>query len=325
MGKYNFIKKEINMELVFLGTGAGVPAKERNVSSIALHLFQERGTTWLFDCGEATQHQILFTNVKLGKIDKIFITHLHGDHIFGLPGLLGSRSFQGAETKLTVYGPTGIKDFIQVSMKVSNTHLKYELEIIEFSEGIIFDDESFQVEVRKVSHGIDSFGFRIIEKDLPGTLLVEKLKKIGVRPGPEYAKLKRGENIQLEDNKIIYASEYIGEVQKGRIISIIGDTKPCPAIDYLSKDADVLVHESTFSESEEKNAHEFYHSTTKDAANSADRNNVKKLIITHISSRYQGKSCQLLLEETRNIFQNSFIAEDLKEFKIERKRTTGEN
>lgn len=312
------------MELVFLGTGAGVPAKERNVSSVALHLFQERGTSWLFDCGEATQHQILYTNVKLSKLEKVFITHLHGDHIFGLPGLLGSRSFQGAETKLTVYGPTGIKDFIEISMKVSNTHVKYELEIIEFEEGILFDDDTFCVEVRKVEHGIDSYGFRIMEKDLPGPLLVQELKEIGVKPGPDFARIKRGENIQLSDGRELQAENFVGEPQKGRIITIIGDTKPCDAIDYLSKDADVLVHESTFSSSEGENAHTFFHSTTEDAANVAKKNNVRQLIITHISSRYQGKDSQVLLEEVRTIFPNSSIAEDFKQFTIERLKTTRE-
>lgn len=312
------------MELVFLGTGAGVPAKERNVSSIVLHLFQERGTSWLFDCGEATQHQILYTNVKLSKLEKIFITHLHGDHIFGLPGLLGSRSFQGAETKLTVYGPTGIKDFIEISMKVSNTHVKYELEIVEFEEGILFDDDTFSVEVRKVEHGIDSYGFRITEKNLPGTLLVEELKGIGIKPGPDFARIKRGENIQLPDGSELKAADFIGEPQKGRIVTIIGDTKPCDMINYLSKDADVLVHESTFSANEGENAHTFFHSTTEDAAIVAKNNNVKHLIVTHISSRYQGNDRQLLLDEVRTIFPNSSIAEDFKQFMIERLKTARE-
>lgn len=310
------------MDLVFLGTGAGIPAKERNVSAIVLHLFQERGVSWLFDCGEATQHQILHTNVKLGKIEKIFITHLHGDHIFGLPGLLGSRSFQGAETKLTVYGPVGIKDFITISMKVSNTYLKYELEIIEFDEGILFDDETFSVEVRKVEHGIASYGFRIVEKELPGTLLVDKLKERGIRPGPDFAKIKSGYNIKLHDGTFIDAKEFVGKSQKGRIVTIIGDTRPCENVGLLSKDADVLVHEATFSALEEQNAHSFHHSTTVDAANVADHSNCKQLIITHISSRYQGTMSKILLDEVRKIFPNSFMAEDFKQFVIERAKTT---
>src|SRR5690625_4111537 len=113
------------MELVFLGTGAGVPSKNRNVSAIALTLLQELNEIWLFDCGEATQHQILNTSIKPGKISKVFITHLHGDHIYGLPGFLSSRSFQGGDSPLTVYGPKGIKSFIQISLETTDTHLNY--------------------------------------------------------------------------------------------------------------------------------------------------------------------------------------------------------
>ncbi|MEZ0116053.1 UNVERIFIED_ORG: ribonuclease Z [Heyndrickxia coagulans] len=129
------------MEILFLGTGAGVPAKARNVTSIALKLLEERNAIWLFDCGEATQHQILHTAIKPRKVEKIFITHLHGDHIFGLPGFLGSRSFQGGDGPLTVYGPKGIKAFVEVSLKVSETRLKYPLEIIEIEEGTVFEDD----------------------------------------------------------------------------------------------------------------------------------------------------------------------------------------
>jgi len=113
------------VDIFFLGTGAGMPAKLRNVTSIALKLLEERGAIWLFDVGEATQHQILHTSIKPRRIEKIFITHLHGDHIYGLPGLLSSRSFQGGSSEVTVYGPKGIKEFIHVSLSLSQTYLKY--------------------------------------------------------------------------------------------------------------------------------------------------------------------------------------------------------
>ncbi|MED4550999.1 MBL fold metallo-hydrolase, partial [Bacillus licheniformis] len=115
------------MELLFLGTGAGIPAKTRNVTSVALKLLEERRSVWLFDCGEATQHQILHTSIKPRKIEKIFITHLHGDHVYGLPGLVSSRSFQGGEGPLTVYGPQGIKTFLETALDVSGTHVTYPL------------------------------------------------------------------------------------------------------------------------------------------------------------------------------------------------------
>lgn len=176
------------MDVFFLGTGAGIPAKLRNVTSIALKLLEERGSIWLFDCGEATQHQILHTSIKPRRIEKIFITHLHGDHIYGLPGLLSSRSFQGGETEVIIYGPKGLKEYITVSLSVSQTYLKYPLKVIEIDEGIIFEDEQFIVETHVLEHGIPSYGYRIIEKDRPGTLLADKLAEAGIKPGPIYKK-----------------------------------------------------------------------------------------------------------------------------------------
>lgn len=301
------------MDIYFLGTGAGVPAKTRNVSSIALELLEERRTVWLFDCGEATQHQILHTSIKPRKIEKIFITHLHGDHIFGLPGLLGSRSFQGGDTPLTVYGPIGIKEYIETSLRLSSTHLKYKLHIQEFKEdGVIFDDDTFQVIAKKVDHGLLSYGYRVIEKDLPGTLLVDKLRQLHIPPGPIYKELKKGKTITLEDGRILKGEDFLGPKKKGRIVTIIGDTRFCDTSIELATDADVLVHESTFAKDEEDLAYEYYHSTTVQAAQVAKEAKAKKLLLTHISSRYQGeKDEQKLLQEARETFSETYLAKDL--------------
>ncbi|ENQ3078912.1 ribonuclease Z [Bacillus multifaciens] len=307
------------MEFVFLGTGAGVPAKGRNVSAIALQLLEERGATWLFDCGEATQHQILHTSVRPRRIEKIFITHLHGDHIFGLPGLLGSRSFQGGTTPLTVYGPKGIKQFIEVALAVSTTHVKYPLEIIEITEeGTVFEDKQFLVETKRLSHGIECFGYRIVEKDIPGHLLIDKLLDEGVKPGPLFKRLKDGETVELEDGRVLCGKDYIGPPQKGRIITILGDTRYCEASIQLAQDADVLVHEATFGAEDSQQAHDYYHSTTEQAANIAVQANVKQMILTHISSRYQGEAWKILLEEAQQVFPNTEIAADLKRFPVSR-------
>ncbi|MBD8070365.1 ribonuclease Z [Bacillus sp. PS06] len=300
------------MELIFLGTGAGVPAKERNVSSVALQLLAERGTTWLFDCGEATQHQILYTPIKPRRIEKIFITHLHGDHIFGLPGLLGSRSFQSGETDLTVYGPKGLKEYILTSLSLSKTHLKYRLHIHEIEkEGTLFEDEEFKVIVKKLEHGIDSFGYRIVEKDLPGTLLVNELKKLAIPPGPIYQKIKAGEMVTLDDGRVINGNDFIGPSQKGRVITILGDTRYCENSLELALDANILVHEATFCADDETLAYEYYHSTTSQAATIAKRANVKNLILTHISSRYQNEEVKRLEDEAKEIFPPTSLASDL--------------
>ncbi|NRD80666.1 ribonuclease Z [Bacillus sp. BRMEA1] len=304
------------MDVFFLGTGAGMPAKLRNVTSIALKLLEERGAIWLFDAGEATQHQILHTAIKPRRIEKIFITHLHGDHIYGLPGLLSSRSFQGGETEITVYGPKGIKQYIEVSLSISQTYLKYPLSVVEIDEGIIFEDDQFIVEARLLDHGIPSYGYRIVEKDRPGTLQADKLMAAGVRPGPIFKQIKNGEAVTLEDGRIIQPSEFVGPAQKGRIVTILGDTRFNENAILLAKNADLLIHEATFSKDEAKLAYDYFHSTTYQAAKIAKQAGCSKLCLTHISSRYDRNTWMELVYEAREIFENTEIAEDFKEIPV---------
>ncbi|ETI66672.1 ribonuclease Z [Neobacillus vireti] len=304
------------MEIFFLGTGAGMPAKLRNVTSIALKLLEERGAVWLFDAGEATQHQILHTSIKPRRIEKIFITHLHGDHIYGLPGLLSSRSFQGGESEVMVYGPKGIKEYIHVSLSLSQTYLKYPLTVIEIDEGVIFEDEQFTVEARLLEHGIPSYGYRIVEKDRPGTLLADKLKEAGVQPGPIFRKIKNGESVTLEDGRVIEPGEFVGPDLKGRVVAILGDSRYCENALMLARGVDLLIHEATFSKGEEKLAHDYFHSTTYQAADIAKRAGSKKLCLTHISSRYDRNDWRELAEEAQEVFPNTEIAEDFKEITI---------
>lgn len=310
------MKGGYKMDIFFLGTGAGVPAKLRNVTSIALKLLEERGTVWLFDCGEATQHQILHTSIKPRRIEKIFITHLHGDHIYGLPGFLSSRSFQGGDSLVTVYGPKGIREYIEISLKISKSYLKYPIEIIEIEEGLVFEDEQFLVEARLLEHGISSFGYRIVEKDLPGTLMADKLVDAGVKPGPAYKKIKNGEEVILDDGRVIHPEEFVGPPKKGRIITILGDTRICQNAVLLAKDADLLIHEATFSAGEEALAIEYYHSTTLQAAEIALKAEAKKLCLTHISSRYDRSDWKQLEEEARRLFPDTVISEDFMEIAI---------
>lgn len=305
------------MELQFLGTGAGVPAKQRNVTSIALKLLDERNEVWLFDCGEGTQQQILNTTIRPRKIAKIFITHLHGDHIFGLPGLIGSRSFQGGTEQLEIYGPKGVKAYIELCLKISDTHLKYPIKFIEIDEpGLIFDDKTFSVYCDYLDHRIECFGYRVVEKDYAGELDVQKLKEENIMPGPIYKRIKDGEVITLEDGRIINGRDYLGPDIKGRIVTILGDTRTHENCYTLAQDADVLVHESTFSASEGKMARNYYHSTSLQAATVAKRSNVKNLYLTHISARYLGRQALELQSEAQSVFRQSTIVKDFDVFDI---------
>ncbi|MCC2928595.1 MULTISPECIES: ribonuclease Z [Bacillus] len=306
------------MELLFLGTGAGIPAKSRNVTSIALKLLEERRSVWLFDCGEATQHQILHTSIKPRKIEKIFITHMHGDHVYGLPGLLGSRSFQGGEDELTVYGPKGIKAFIETSLAVTKTHLTYPLVIQEIEEGAVFEDDQFIVTAASAIHGVEAFGYRVQEKDVPGSLKAALLKEMSIPPGPVYSKIKKGEIVTLEDGRTINGEDFLEPPKKGRAVVFSGDTRVSDKIKELARDCDVLVHEATFAKDDVKLAFDYFHSTTEQAAVTAKEAGAKQLILTHISARYQGEASLELQKEAAAVFPNSITAYDFLEVQVPR-------
>lgn len=301
------------MEIEFLGTGAGSPGKFRNVTATALKLLPEINEVWLFDCGEATQHQILRTSIRPRKVTKIFITHLHGDHIFGLPGFLSSRSFQNGEdpTPLTIYGPAGIADFVKTSLRVSHTKLAYKLKFVELGEeGVIFSSPKFTVSFKHLEHRINCVGYRIEESDYPGELQVEKLKELQIPSGPVYGRLKAGEIVTLSDGRQINGADFIGPAKKGRIVTILGDTRSTPNIAKLAENADVLVHESTYGKGDAKLAHAYYHSTCVQAAQLAKKMGVKHLLLTHISARYVGSMVKTLQRDAQEVFKNTKVVKD---------------
>ena len=307
------------MEILFLGTGAGVPSKSRNVSSLVLKLLNELNETWLFDCGEGTQHQILKTTLKPGKVKNIFITHMHGDHIFGLPGFLSSRSFQGGDNQpITIYGPPGIEQYINASLKYSKSNLLYKVNIVELDPkgGELQLNKGWKVKYLPLQHNVLSFGYRIEEPKSDGVLLVEKLKEYNIPNGPIFGKLKNGETVTLEDGTELDGKDFVGEAQPGKVIAIIGDTRPNANIGKLAEEADVLVHEGTHAKGENKMANRYFHSTVEQAAQVAKASNVKQLYLNHISSRYLGADVKQLEKDARSIFKQTKVAYDLNEFEI---------
>ena len=299
------------MQLEFLGTGAGSPSKQRNVTSVALKLLEELNEIWLFDAGEATQHQILPTTIRPRKVTKIFITHLHGDHIFGLPGFLSSRSFQGGNEPLTIYGPVGIKKFVMTALQVSESRLSYPLKFVEIDHSQeLFNERGFKVTTMSLDHKIACYGYRIEEADHPGELQVDKLRQDNIPSGPIYGQLKAGKTVKLDDGRVIDGKNYIGKPQPGRIIAILGDTRQTPNAVVLAHKADVLVHESTFAKNEAKMAHNYYHSTSLQAAEVAKQAGVKKLLLTHISARYTGKAAYQLAYQVRDVVPDTRVVND---------------
>ncbi|WP_332648947.1 ribonuclease Z [Lysinibacillus sp. 54212] len=310
------------MQIQFLGTGAGMPSKERNVTAIALKLLDEIGSIWLFDCGEATQHQILNTSIRPRRIDKIFITHLHGDHIFGLPGFLSSRSFLGGDSALTIFGPAGLQQYVEAALGVSKTHLTYPVIFVEIDSGVIYEDENFLVLADKLEHTIECFGYRILQKDLPGRLLIEKVQELGVPKGPLYRQLKNGSDVTLDDGTVVRSADVVTLPQKGFIVTILGDTKYSNSAIKLSENADIVVHEATFNHSTTNLAASYGHSTNMEAAHVATKANAKNLIMTHISARFLKHEVEALLAESRTIFANTFVAHDLQTFDFKNNRLT---
>ena len=311
------------MNITFLGTSSGVPTLTRNVSSLALKLSQ-KAEVWLFDCGEGTQHQLIKSTIKSSQIRKIFITHMHGDHIYGLPGLLATLGLSGNSKGIDIYGPANLKNFISSALKNSYCKISFPLKFFEVENSAqtntnLFEDELMEVKCASLKHRLPAFGYRVSEKDKPGQFNLEKAKKLNIPEGPIYGRLHSGQIVKLEDGRILNGSDFCGEPRKGESFVYCTDTIFSKRAVELSKNVDLLVHESTFSDKDEEMAFEKLHSTTIMAAKTALLSNAKKLVLTHISPRYTPKSLVKpidLLNEAKQIFPNTFLAKDFLSTKI---------
>ncbi|MEG3438585.1 ribonuclease Z [Pannus brasiliensis CCIBt3594] len=314
------------MEITFLGTSSGVPTRSRNVSSIALRLPQ-RAEVWLFDCGEGTQHQLLRSDIKTSQLRRIFITHLHGDHIFGLMGLLASCGLAGSGQDVDIYGPSGLAEYLRACAKYSYTHLGDRVRVHTIAPGRVHEEEDFTVSCGLLKHRVPAYGYRIEEKDRPGRFDVERATALGIPPGPIYGKLKKGETVTLDDGRRISGADLCGETEIGRKIAYCTDTIFCDGAIELAENADVLIHEATFAHQDSQLAFESLHSTSTMAAQVALAARVKLLLMTHFSPRYfPGNSLDVsnLLEEARAIFPNTKLAYDFLTHEVPRNREMSE-
>lgn len=299
------------MELVFLGTSSAIPTSHRNHSAVALKAF---GEIFLFDCGEGTQLQMSKAKISPMKINNIFITHFHGDHILGLPGIIQSMAFRGRKNPLHIFGPKGLVEIINIIRNFGYFSLTFEIYMHEIDDGIILEEGNYRISCSKMNHTVLNFAYGIYEKRRP-KFIREKAIALGVSPGPDFGKLQQGISVKVGDI-VIQPEQVLGEERKGRKIVYSGDTTPSEGMVEFAKDADLLIHESTFEGICGDKAYEMGHSTSVQAAEIAKKANVKRLILTHVSTRY--KKSDILETEAKEIFKNSTVAEDFMQIEVER-------
>ena len=295
------------MEITFLGTSSAVPSKHRNHTAIVLKHF---GEVMLFDCGEGTQRQLTYAKISPMKIDKIFITHYHGDHILGLAGLIQSMGFRGRSEDLDIYGPKGLNKLINAISNTGFFQINFQIITHEIGEGIVLETDEYIIKSIIAEHNIDNLAYSIYEKKKP-RFLREKAIELGVPVGPAFGKLHNGEEVEI-NGKIIKPEQVLGEPRIGQKVTYSGDTRPCEKMIELAQGSDVLIHEATYEHEDQDKAIENCHSTSKA--------NVKLLVLTHISTRYTTDIN--IKEEAKEIFENTVVANDFTELNIGKDKTT---
>jgi ribonuclease Z len=299
------------LKVIFLGTSGAIPTTRRALPAI---LVLRGGELNLFDCGEGTQRQMVFAKIGFCGKMKIFITHMHGDHILGLPGLLQTMALNGRTRLLEVYGPSGIYDFIDSIIRTVQFGMTYPIKIREFGSGIICREKEYEIRAVWSKHSISTLAYSLTEYQRPGRFYPEKARSLGLPEGPLWSKLQHGCQVKNPEGEIVTSDQVMGPPRPGRKIVYSGDTGTSKALLDLSKNADLLIHEATLDDDLADEAFEIGHSTPSQAAKIARYANVKLLVLTHISARYNDRP--LSLEKARTIFPNIRLAEDFMELQI---------
>jgi ribonuclease Z len=304
------------MKIVLLGTSSAIPTLTRGLSSTAL---VREGDVFLFDCGEGTQLQLMRSSVKRSRIHSIFIGHLHGDHLYGIAGLLSTLHLDGREAPLNVFGPEGLRAFLNAAFRTTDLQSTFKLTVQEFPRGYrgrVLDEEEFYVEALPLDHSIFCLGWRFQEKDKPGVFNLETAQELGIPRGPLYGMLQHGESIKLGDGRTITPDMVLGPARQGKSVVYCLDTQFSERSIRLADTCTALIHETTFGPDAVDMARERKHSTMEDAARVAKEAGAAHLIATHFSSRYDGRQIAQIGEEAREIFQNITIGRDLLEIDI---------
>ncbi|NNC02437.1 ribonuclease Z [Corallococcus exiguus] len=280
------------LRLTFLGTSAAQPTLHRGLSGLAV---KADADLLLFDCGEGTQRQM----VRFGTgftVDAAFFTHFHADHYLGIIGFLRTLGMMGRTEPMHLYGPPPARRLLHQAVHLGLESLAFPVEIHELKDGDSVRRNGYTVQAVGVDHRIHALGYVLAEDGRPGRFHLEKARELGVPEGPSFGKLQKGESITLPDGRVVKPEDVLGESRSGRRLVISGDTRPCPSLVQAAKDADLLVHESTFSDDEQARALETRHSTAREAAQVAKDAGARRLILTHLSSRHDTDPGRLLTQ-----------------------------
>lgn len=289
-----------------------MPTPIRNPSAV---LINREGELILFDCGEGTQRQMMRSKTGMMRLNYIFITHFHADHLLGIPGLLETMAFQGRKSPITIAGPPQIARVVELFGMLGYYSRKYEIRALELSPGDIVRMNGCQVEVLETLHSVPSLGYCLREDMRAGRFDREAAIELGVPPGPLFGKLQRGVVVDI-DGRSVKPKQVMGPPRPGRTIVYTGDTRPVKAVEDASRGADLLIHDGTLADEMAEWAVETKHSTAGEAAKLASRAGVKKLVLTHISSRYSEDS-SVLLADAKRFFDETVVAEDLMKIEIQ--------
>jgi ribonuclease Z len=298
------------MKVIPLGTSSGKPTLKRNVSGLAL---VREGEWLLFDCGECMQIQIARAGLSPARLSAIFITHLHGDHFNGLPGLLSSMGLDRRVRELTVVGPPGVREYVDTLARLKTLFVNYPLTIREVPSADqlieVFSTSEFTVRARALVHRVFSLGYRVDEKPRTGRFDLAAARRLGVPEGPMFGKLQAGESVQLPNGAVVSPSDVLGSPRPGKSVAYCLDTRRCDAATELGRDVDLLIHEATYTDELKAEAWEYGHSTAADAGRTALEAQAGRLMLTHYSTRFSDLSP--LLAEAKAVFDEAFLAEEL--------------
>lgn len=294
------------LNVTFLGTAGSLPTPERNPSAI---LINREGEMMLFDCGEGTQRQMMCARTGMMRLNYIFLTHLHADHILGVPGLLETMAFQGRTEPLVIAGPVNTGRLVDAFKSVCYFSRNFEVRALELEPGDVVRLNGYEVDAVETVHSVPSIGYRLQEDMRAGRFNREAAVALGIPPGPLFGKLQHGERVKV-NGRTIRPDQVMGPARPGRKIVYTGDTRPCRSVEAASIEADVLIHDCALADDLAEWARDTKHSTAGEAAGIARRANVRQLVLTHISSRYSDDTSPLL-RDARSIFDRSTIAEDL--------------